>query len=294
MTWRDELHPRDGEGQFTHSSVGAWAQHAAAQLSLAAKRRGEQRPPGHADAKARAEHLWSIPDRRAGVERTDAEQDELNRLEAAFSAYRKRLGLRQAEHQDGLTYADDLGQLYNEYGERLSGRDVSAPAALRRGYTRVADDSRIGHTERDAMHPQGGGLWIDPTRPGTRHAPRYLDDSGHLVAELQPDQARTARRKVSMQFMRSMGMFGSPEGLTDREVRSTQPRVRTAGRLGYGLAEAEAGAVFVAHMKRARPRARQETGREGVRRTPRGTPIEQWMERVSEQYEGRHAARGGR
>lgn len=277
MTWRDELHPRDGEGQFTHSSVGSWAQHAAAQLSLAAKRRGEQRPPGHADAKARTRHLWSIPDRQTGAERTDAEQDELEELEAAFAAYRKQLGLRRSQHHDSLTYVDDIGQLYNEYGERTGGRDTGAPAAMRRGYTRVGDNPQVGPTERDTLHPQGGGLWIDPARPGTRHAPRYLDDSGHLVTALQPDKARTARRKSALQIGRSMGMFGSPSDLLDREVRSTQPRVRVGARLGYGMAEAEGGAVFVAHMKRARSRARQETGREGVRRTPRGTPIEQWM-----------------
>lgn len=307
MTWNEEDHPRDREGQFTHASVGSWARQAAAQLSVAAKRRGEARPPGHAAAAERSQQLWAVTSSKSrggqGRDRTDAEQAELDQLEQAFEAYRNMLGLRRSKHFGNTTYADDLQQLYDEYGQRIEGRDVrhvdAPPIALARGYTRVGDHPRgVGRVGGDddgvftpSTHPQAGGLWVDPAMPGTRHAPRYLNDVGHLVSEVQPDRSRASRFKSDRQFRRATGMYGSPDELNYREARSTQPRVRLTDRLGYGMAEAEGGAAFVAHMKRVQPRVRQEAAREPVRRTPRGTQVEGWMGQVDARIA---RTRGGR
>lgn len=307
MTWNEEDHPRDREGQFTHASVGSWAKQAAARLSVAAKRRGEARPPGHAAAAERSQQLWAVTSSKSrggqGRDRTDAEQAELDQLEQAFEAYRDMLGLRRSQHFGADTYADDQRHLYDEYGQRIEGRDVEttsrAPLALQRGYARVGDHPRgVGRAGGDddgvvtpSTHPQAGGLWIDPANPGTRHAPRYLNDLGQQVSELRPDQSRASRFKSGRQFQRATGMYGSPEGLGYREVRSTQPRVRVGRRLGYGMAEAEGGAAFIAHMKRMQPRVRQETARQPVRRTPRGTQVEGWMGQVDARIA---RTRGGR
>lgn len=308
MTWDESRHRRDELGQFTEMGVSGWVRKVADRMGRAdrvvtmrqAADRGEL-PPGHGAASLRAQHLRGVPGSVSrggqGRDRTDAEQAELDQLEQAFDAYRQQLGLRTSRFSGSTTYADESGQLYNEYGERIKGFDVQttdvAPTAHRRGFTRVGDHpegfGRVGGENRGVVvastHPTAGGLWIDPADPGTRHAPRYLDDLGHRVSQLQPDLSRSLRRKTD-QRINKIGTYGNPAALDRREVRSTQPRVRvTYDRLGYGMAEAEGGAVFVAHMKRVQPRVRQETAREAVRRTPRGTTVDSWMQHVSDRID---------
>lgn len=45
MTWNEELHPRDREGQFAHASAGSWARKAAEDLATAYAARNVTPPP---------------------------------------------------------------------------------------------------------------------------------------------------------------------------------------------------------------------------------------------------------
>ena len=99
------------------------------------------------------------------------------------------------------------------------------------------------------------------------------------------------RRRIDVGERRRGDLRSGSDG--DREVRQTGQVLPREGRFGYGARSdltrpeggLEAAIAFVAAMKRVQPRARQETAREPVRRTPRGTRIEGWMQHVNDQIE---------
>lgn len=151
------------------------------------------------------------------------------------------------------------------------------PHAAVLGYRRVGDHptgaGRLhdsGGTMPMSSHPDAGGLWIDPNRPGTVHAPAYRNDMGWLVSGLQPKVHRTTERKQALQIQRREGMYGSPEGLDRRELQRGGEVI--GERLGY-----EGSPEFRTFVKRAKARTLQETQRQPKRRTPRGTAVENWM-----------------
>lgn len=310
MTWHEEDHHRDGQGQFSRMHVDAWVKKVAQEWGSAFNRESPLEasqmvghPAGHAEAKARLEHLWKIGDRQRGVERTDAQQAELDRLEGAFDTYRNELGLSRRTDRDVERlelYKDKHGATYDRYGEFITGGPVTdrAPLAAQLGYTRVGDhpegvgkvDGGSGSYMTPSLHPQAGGLWINPKQPGTPHAPNYRNDLGHGVSGLRPKEQASHRHKNQRLAKRSGQLRTRPqeaEGTWFQHWSMENPLkmgVQAEGEFGYGArsdahneTSVERAKVFVAQMRRAQPRARQETGRQAVRRTPRGTPIEGWM-----------------
>jgi hypothetical protein len=139
-------------------------------------------------------------------------------------------------------------------------------------------ESDARYVGRPSIHPLAGGLWIDPNNPGTRHNPKYRTDLGHATSVVDPPQSPSASRKGKMRALRREGMFGAPQGDVERSTRVRVGDWRwdadTPARLGYGMAEAEGGAEFIAVMKRKKARARAETA---VRTPKRRTP---WAEQV--------------
>ena len=294
--WSEELHPRDGEGQFTHSTIGAWAKAAAEQLGggarfLTSTRQAAMRgdhPAGHAAAKARLEHLWNIADGK-GAERTDAEQAELEEIERAFDTYRFKLGLK---HETTTLHTDESGAKWTQYGEHLGHITNDPPLSMQRGFTRVGDapglEGRVGGADpryyRPSTHPAAGGVWINPASPGTRHAPNYLNDMGHGISEMRPKESRSQRHKEGMQSRRYEGNYGTNENVEHETVWRGR---RTPGRMGYDLPNRDGNvSEFIAVMKRVRARNRLEAPpRQPKRRTPRGTRVDTWMGQASTQME---------
>lgn len=298
--WNEAAHHRDGQGQFTRTGVGRWAKKVAEQWGDSFGRdsslihsQEEGHPAGHADAAARLEHLWDVPDRKRGIERTDAEQAELEGLEDAFGAYRDELGLTHSDRDEWNIYRDRDGVAYDQYGTFLAarGESVNRPESMRQGFKRVGDHPQgrgsingVDQGSRNALsgHPSAGGVWLDPKRPGTRHKPRLLDDFGHLVSDMQPKPRPSEMRKDAITERRRGDLRGRPaEGEAFFSTGFKDTGYIRQGAFGYAARDAggsEASAVFVARMKRIQPRARQETAREAVRRTPRGTRIENWMQ----------------
>lgn len=168
------------------------------------------------------------------------------------------------------------------------------PHALVMGYRRVGDHPTGAGREHDhggtmpvSSHPDAGGLWIDPNRPGPKHAPAYRNDMGWLVGDLTPKRSRSSSRKEELREQRRGGLRGRPDEVELSTTQGTSKRfggrgyTERQGSFGYGArgdmsADGPAQA-FVGAMKRAQSRARQETGRQAKRRTPRGTVIENWM-----------------
>lgn len=308
--WNEKLHPRDGEGQFTRAGVDAWVGRVSVDI---ARRRSEPPPAGHAEAARRALELWKVPGLPGRTERTDAEQDELNALEGAFDTYRNHLGL---QHDSGVMYHDGQGGKYNEYGEYL-GRNVSddRPLAARLGYRRVGEHPQgAGRINGEhiywspSTHPDAGGLWINPARPGSRHEPNYLNDMGHGISELRKPKSRSQREKEHVLGFRRGEYRTSPDDAERvyRRVRPATSAGRTVmirrdweeGRFGYGARAdlhddegLQRANVFVAAMKRVQARGRQENARAPKRRTLRGTQVEGWMDQASAQL-ARRAGRG--
>lgn len=301
MNWDEGKHPRDAEGQFTHSTIGAWANAAAARLNRGVGEfsrmtqetaRSGNHPAGHAAAKARLRHLWDIPDRSRGIERTDAEQAELEELESAFETYRFKLGLGRDPHSASL-HVDQGGKKWSEYGEFIGNVTDEPPRSLQRGFTRVGDapdgEGKVGGADpryyTPSRHPAAGGLWIDPARPGTRHAPRYLNDMGDPMTELLPPKSRSEEHKDELRGRRWFGNFGN-DGIVEH-VRTRGGKQIGVGRMGYD--SEGTSAEFLAAMKRKKARTRQE--RAGVveqrRRTPRGTVVEGWMAQVDKRMGAR-------
>lgn len=298
--WNEKLHPRDREGQFTRSAVDAWVGRVSVDI---ARRRSEPPPAGHAEAARRALELWKVPGLPGRTERTDAEQDELNALEEAFDTYRNHLGL---QHDSGVMYHDGQGGKYNEYGEYL-GRNVSddRPLAARLGYRRVGEHPRgAGRANGEhiywtpSTHPEAGGLWINPARPGSRHEPNYLNDMGHGIGELRKPKSRSQREKGRVLGLRRGEYRLSPDDADVGYRRAGAGRDWEPGRFGYGTRSdvhddegPKRANAFVGAMKRMRARGRQENVRTPQRRTPRGTQVEGWMDQASAQL-ARRAGRG--
>lgn len=181
----------------------------------------------------------------------------------------------------------------NPDGEFRTSVSFRPPHALVMGYRRVGDHPTGAGREHDnggsmpmSAHPDAGGLWIDPNRPGSKHAPAYRNDMGWLVTDLKPKPSRSSRLKGAVQERRRGDTRGRGDGLvierstTMRDVRTGDTYRERSGGFGYGTRGESAtvsAPAFVAQMKRARPRARQEMVRQPKRRTPRGTVIENWM-----------------
>lgn len=303
MTWNEHDHPRRADGEFTRAAVGSWVEkiskewgkHFDRDTPLQESRDYDGHPAGHEAARNRLEHLWSIPDRGRGIERTDAEQDELEGLEDAFSAYRDELGLTEARDDGFMIFKDRNGARYSQYGEFLHDGPITdeRPPSGAWGYERVGDHpghkGRVGGAKsprgRSSIHPEAGGLWINRKNPGSKHRPRYLDDFGTPVTGLQPKTHPSEARKDNMIERRRGDLRGRPENESDPKLtRRTPGRARRefyGETFGYGMRtdtnDREEATVFTARMKRIQPRVRQETARQPVRRTPRGTKIENWM-----------------
>jgi hypothetical protein len=241
-SFREDDHPRNPvTGEFTTASVGDWARKVSEQIGrrdpvVAAHEAGH--PAGHAEARDRHHMLWNIPVPRGeggqGRERTDAEHDEAEQLDAAFAEYRKRLGLtRNPDDRNGrYTFVGEHGrQLYSKYGERINkpgGSYFGSPSQLRK---RKLQERRSGEDRGRPAEADDSDPWLTRRTPGKR--PRET--------------------------------FGTGPGYVMRSDVHTE---KTADR----------AAVFVARMKQRQPRVRQETARQPVRRTPRGTKIENWMQ----------------
>jgi hypothetical protein len=203
VSWNEELHPRNGSGEFTHASVGAWAKKAAEELG---DRIGSNRhhPPGHAQAKARAEHLWSLGDWKRGTERTDAQQEELDQIEQAFETYRAHLGLHRDESSNGRMYKDDRGGRYSHYGEqvnRTGGYSRSASMRSRedrmmrrRGELRGRPDSEWEADRTTTMRTPETGTYRDWTGGfgyGARSEMAHQGAAEAFVAHMKRVQPRT-------------------------------------------------------------------------------------------------------
>jgi hypothetical protein len=308
MSWREELHPRNASGEFTHSSVGSWARKAADELgdmharAFGAHLRSQHDqgvlPPGHAAAQDRLKGLFHL---QPG-EMSSAQRMERYDLEDAFKAYRGHLGLQPSAVHKGL-HEDEEGNLHDMFGNHVAhtsdlryavGNRV--PEAFTRGYRRVGDHPDAvgapgGNSPgafQQSSHPLAGGLWVDPANPGTRARPRYLNDMGVPTAAARRPRSASEQRREQLQARRRGELRGRPAE-TDlqwvaRDVATADTYAGRTGSFGYGARgeEAQAGAAeaFVAHMKRAQPRARQEAARQAARRTPRGTRVSGWMDQA--------------
>ncbi len=169
-------------------------------------------------------------------------------------------------------YAPDSGRLSTS----------APPRAAQLGYIRVGD-----HPERmgvaggaesyfgTSTHPDAGGVWVDPARPGTQAAPIFRNDYGSVVGQLVAPKSRSERHKTGVR--RREDWTHTPD---DRERRAPED----GGKIGRRLEGAPAAAVK--EMRRAQARARVEgSSRTPKRRTPRGTQVEGWMSRVNERIE---------
>jgi len=158
------------------------------------------------------------------------------------------------------------------------------PEALRKGFVRVGDHpTRMGAVGGEksyfgsSTHPDAGGIWIDPARPGTTVAPRFLNDYGSSLTQLTPVPSRSQEHKRGASSRRRDDWTHTPD---DRERRSSTD----GGKIGRRLDGAPAAAVK--EMRRAQARARVEgSSRTPKRRTPRGTQVDGWMGKVNERIE---------
>lgn len=297
MTWDESAHRRDGHGRFA-DKIDTWVQEISDvwgknfdQRALVFEAGRDNVPEGHTEAGNRLRSLRQMPPHA----HTAADRAEMRNLEEAFATYRQHLGLRPVKGGIG-TYAfpgsprrlyDEFGNLTDDNASYTDARPPSAAAGFRRAGDHPGAKGRVGGAAsfrgRPSTHPEAGGLWIDPGNPGTRHSPRYLDDFGSTVTEVRPKTHPSEARKRHIGERRRGDLRGSAEGAEPSwRVPGGTGNVRTGvGWSGYGarIEAAESGdaAAFVARMKRLQPRIRQETARQPVRRTPRGTKIEDWM-----------------
>lgn len=311
MNWREEQHPRNGHGEFTHASIGAWVEKAAEQLRRqtggspghhnpagVAAGRGE-RPPGWQAAAARHHELWSTPDPvdkgGQGRERTDAEHDEAVALDDAFAEYRRQVGLRKNPNDHGMehTFIDDGGRLHDEYGMRRPAASFNSrqPAARTLGYTRVGEHPTGAGTVdggdtywTPSTHPDAGGLWINPKDPGTRHEPNYRNDAGHGISGLRKDPSPSRRRKEAITGRRrgedrmhaASVKAGEHGGDVEHYVYRGAPgglMTERSGTFGYG-ARGEDSSEHAGVFVAAMKRAKKRARTEGsARRGQRRTPM---------------------
>jgi hypothetical protein len=301
MTWNESQHHRNADGEFSHGHVDAWARKVSdswgRNFDVRALRfeagRGDV-PEGHGAAADRLYHLRRQPSL------TGAEQVEVRNLDEAFATYRKTLGMEPFEHEaphygkGELHYIPGGRAVYNQFGERTEDDSITAepPWSGQLGYKRVGEHpearGRVGGQRSFrgllSVHPEAGGVWIDPKRPGSKHAPRHVDDYGAWLPDLTPKEHPSQARKLDT-AERRRGSLRGRSGDADPFYRIGRGLFREdtvgSGGFGYGARSeggGEASAVFVARMKRIQPRTRQETARQPVRRTPRGTKVENWMQ----------------
>lgn len=189
---------------------------------------------------------------------------------------------------DQIDAAVRRGEVSRSYAPTTEPAHSRRPISGQRGYIRVGDrpdregaaDGIRSGTMSPSTHPEAGGVWIDPARPGTNHAPRFLNDFGASIGSLRPAPSRSERHRDERADRRREDWSGAPAGV-DRLSPAD------GGKIGRRLEGAPEAAVK--EMRRAQARARMEgSAREARRRTPRGTRVENWMDTVSGQIEGRH------
>lgn len=165
------------------------------------------------------------------------------------------------------------------------------PRAAQLGYVRVGD-----HPDRMGLpggaesyfgtstHPDAGGVWVDPERPGTQVAPIFRNDFGSPMSQLVAPASRTERHKRDRAEFRREDAAGVPD---DRERLGRE----YGGKIGRRLEGAPEAAVK--EMRRAQRRARVEgSARQPVRRTPRGTQVDSWMDKVNGRIGQKGSGRG--
>lgn len=221
-TWNEALHRRDSEGQFTHSSISAWAEAVSKQMSRSVAEAARvglvAYPPGHFEAMRRARELWDVPDMPGRTERTDAEHAELMQLMDAFDAYVKQLGLKPNPRDRGaeVSFVDDNGDRFNEYGEPLN---------QSRGYSRSPSvQVRMGRQMRRSGELRSG----DPTDWETRFAGRGEVREGRLGygarADVHDDEGliRAAAFVAAMKRVQARGRQENVRTPKRRTPRGTQ------------------------------------------------------------------------
>lgn len=166
----------------------------------------------------------------------------------------------------------------------------SAPYAKQLGYVRVGDHpNRAGAVGGEetyfgvSSHPEAGGIWVDPARPGTQVAPSFRNDFGSPMSQLSPVPSRSEEHKRDRSDRRRYDYTHTPD---DRERLPSEH----GGKIGRRLEDAPEAAVK--EMRRAQRRARTEGhARTPVRRTPRGTQVDDWMNKVNDRI-GKGTGRG--
>ncbi len=166
------------------------------------------------------------------------------------------------------------------------------PEARRKGFVRVGDhptrQGAVGGADpgyfTPSTHPDAGGVWVDPARPGTSRAPAFRNDFGSLITDLTPPKTRSQERKEQVRSRRREDWTHTPD---DRE----RVPASEGGKIGRRLEGAPEAAVK--QLRRAQRRARIEgSARQPVRRTPRGTQVDGWMSKVSDSIGQKGSGRG--
>lgn len=198
---------------------------------------------------------------------------------------------------------DDMGRFAENWAARLAeqitagrreGRfgaykpvtrgNSQAPHAKALGYVRVGDHptrkGAVGGEDSEyfgaSSHPDAGGIWVDPARPGTSRAPGFRNDFGSSINDLTVPKLRSQQHKEDRRSRRAEDWSGIPD---NRERRDRDD----GGKIGRRFEGAPEAAVK--EMRRAQARTRAETGRVAKRRTPRGTMVDGWMSKINERFE---------
>lgn len=190
----------------------------------------------------------------------------------------------EARLADQLTAGRRRGEISSSYLPETGRAGSGQPYAKQLGYVRVGEHptrmGAVGGQESyfgSTTHPDAGGVWVDPARPGTERAPIFRNDYGSPISALRPPDARSKLHKRDRADPRREDYAGTPQ---DRERRGQDE----GGKIGRRLEGAPEAAVK--EMRRAQARARVEgSHRVPVRRTPRGTQVESWMDKVNERFE---------
>lgn len=193
---------------------------------------------------------------------------------------------RLAEQLDAARRRGEI----NGYRPETHRAGTGQPYARQLGYVRVGEHptrmGAVGGQESyfgTSTHPEAGGVWVDPARPGTERAPIFRNDYGSPIGLLRPPDARSKTFKRDRADRRREDYTATPD---DRERRDRGD----GGKIGRRLEGAPEAAVK--EMRRAQRRARIEgSARTPVRRTPRGTQVDTWMSKVNDRI-GKGAGRG--
>lgn len=178
------------------------------------------------------------------------------------------------------------GAMTRRYAPTTERAVSSPPLAHMRGMVRVGDrPDRQGAADgahspgiTPSTHPDAGGVWVDPDRPGTNHAPVFRNDNGHAISDLTRTRSKSERHKGTVSERRREDWTGNTG---DRERRG----VEDGGKIGRRWENTPEAAIK--EMRRAQKRARVEgSAREGIRRTPRGTRVESWLDEASKRMGG--------